>query len=67
MIRPFLVTIRGDVDKIKTLVENGVDCSIGDYDQRTVLLTIISSIFKFCSESAGLIDIAYCHAFWESK
>ena len=27
---------RGEVDKIRTLVENGVDCSLGDYDKRTV-------------------------------
>ncbi len=29
---------RGHVEKIKVLVENGVDCSIGDYDQRTVCI-----------------------------
>ena len=27
---------RGDLEGIKLLVENGVDCSIGDYDKRTV-------------------------------
>ena len=27
---------RGNVEKIRTLVENGVDCSLGDYDKRTV-------------------------------
>jgi hypothetical protein len=30
-----LNTRRGNVEKIKVFVENGVDCSIGDYDQRT--------------------------------
>ncbi len=29
---------RGDVETIRTMVENGVDCSIGDYDKRTVTL-----------------------------
>ena len=28
---------RGDVETIRTLVENGVDCSRGDYDKRTVI------------------------------
>ena len=31
---------RGEVEKIKILVENGVDCSIGDYDQRTVWMAM---------------------------
>ncbi len=36
---------RGDLDSIKVLVENGVDCCIGDYDLRTV--TDFSQSFYF--------------------
>ena len=40
-----LIYHRGDLDSIKVLVENGVNCSIGDYDLRTVL--ILSFSFNF--------------------
>ena len=41
---------RGDVETIRTLVENGVDCSRGDYDKRTVVQATVSGnqvIFDF--------------------
>ena len=46
VFKSFLImcACRGDLDSIKVLVENGVDCCIGDYDNRTV-----SDLFK-CSK-----------------
>ena len=31
---------RGDLERVKILVENGVNCSVGDYDGRTVIFTL---------------------------
>ena len=37
---------RGDLDSIKTLVSNGVDCSIGNADLRTVATFLFSVSIK---------------------
>ena len=55
------------MESIRTMVETGVDCSIGDYDKRTVCLNAKNIQQESCIISVNLIFAACVRTIGENR